>query len=73
VITVKQLNSTSVLLSWNVQEKNGVITYYQVTYYPVGQPSSMKVFNTTYTNATIIDLESGKEYHFQVKSMDFPP
>jgi hypothetical protein len=66
MIVAKSLSSSSVFLSWSVQEKNGVITHYQVTYYPVGQPSNMKAFNTTSTNATINGLEEGNEYYFQV-------
>ncbi|XP_031575474.1 ephrin type-B receptor 1-B-like isoform X2 [Actinia tenebrosa] len=68
VVTLKQLSSTSVFLSWEVEEKNGVITYYQVSYYPVDQPSNVKKFNTTSTNTTITGLETGKEYQFQVQA-----
>ncbi|XP_031575449.1 ephrin type-A receptor 7-like isoform X2 [Actinia tenebrosa] len=68
VVTVKQLSSTSVLLSWEVEEKNGVITYYQVSYYPVDHPSNVKKFNTTSTNASITGLETGKKYMFQVQA-----
>ncbi|KAK3735399.1 hypothetical protein QZH41_013394, partial [Actinostola sp. cb2023] len=66
ITVAKPVTSTSVFLSWSLQERNGIITYYQVSYYPVGQASSKRVFNTTGTNATINGLQQGREYYFKV-------
>ena len=67
MLKVKVLSPTSVLLSWTLQETNGVITFYQVTYYPVGEESSKKVWKTTNTSIIITGLIKENKYFFQVR------
>ncbi|XP_028518913.1 ephrin type-B receptor 2 isoform X2 [Exaiptasia diaphana] len=68
VLITRVMNSTSVLLSWTLKEPNGVITYYQIGYYPVGQKSNLKVFNKTQKSIIITGLTAGTEYFFQVRA-----
>lgn len=66
IIAAKSATPTSVFLRWKIDRPNGVIKYYQVSYYPVGHQARKKVFNTTHTNVTINGLKGGQEYVFQV-------
>ncbi|XP_020902227.1 ephrin type-B receptor 1-B [Exaiptasia diaphana] len=67
-MTAKVLNSTSVHLSWIVFAQNGLITYYQISYYPVGENKEIRVVNTTENSIIITGLEKETKYVFKVRA-----
>ncbi|XP_048581123.1 ephrin type-B receptor 1-B isoform X2 [Nematostella vectensis] len=68
VITDLRRDHAQVFLSWKLLESNGVITHFEVIYYPVNEPSKKRTVNTTLTNITVEGLREGTEYIFEVRA-----
>lgn len=56
----------AVVVSWILEEKNGVIKYYHVTYAREDDSSDNKSRNTQETELIFENLMAGKTYEFQV-------
>ena len=63
-MTVEQPEET-VVVSWTLKEKNGVIKEYRMTYVNEDDASEIKTLTTKKMEAQF-DLKAGKTYKFQV-------
>ena len=64
-VSVKQeVNTVSV--SWILEDKNGVIKRYSVTYVRADDSSDSRSLTTRQTKQDFEDLKDGKTYEFQV-------
>lgn len=70
-LRVEIISLSEIILRWNLKKKNGVITYYQVTYYEKNQKENVLklVKNTTKTSISITGLKPKKTYFLQVRNI----
>ena len=64
-LSVKQ-NEVTVLVSWTLQHKNGIIKNYEVTYVREDNYMDRRSIPTNKTKHEYQDLQAGKTYEFQV-------
>ena len=64
-LSVEQ-NEVTVLVSWTLQHKNGIIKNYEVTYVREDDYMDRKSIPTNKTKHEYKDLQAGKTYEFQV-------
>lgn len=64
-VSVEQTKAT-VLVSWKLEEKNGVIKSYHVKYVRKDDSSDTKTLTTKKMEQQFKDLKAGKTYEFQV-------
>ena len=69
MVTVKRIDSTSVIVSWTVDNEG--IHYFLVTYRKLADGSDERTINTTQTEIEITGLEPGVEYEFEVSVHSF--
>lgn len=69
IVTVQRLDSTSVRVSWKLNNGKKGIQYFLVTYHPVGRRSERLTKNTTKMELTVNGLEPDTEYEFVVSSI----
>ncbi|KXJ22590.1 Tyrosine-protein kinase receptor Tie-1 [Exaiptasia diaphana] len=62
------MSSTSLLVSWTLTEKNGIIIFYQISYYPVADESNKYLLNTSESSIAITGLTMGIEYYIKVRA-----
>ncbi|XP_028518731.1 ephrin type-B receptor 1-B-like isoform X2 [Exaiptasia diaphana] len=62
------MSSTSLLVSWTLTEKNGIIIFYQISYYPVADQSNKYLLNTSESSIAITGLTMGIEYYIKVRA-----
>lgn len=65
-VTIRRIDSTSVIVSWTLNNGNEGIHYYLVTYRKLSDGSDEHTINTTQTKIEITGLEPGVEYEFEV-------
>ncbi|XP_020600982.1 ephrin type-A receptor 4-like [Orbicella faveolata] len=65
-VTIRRTDSTSVIVSWTLNNGNEGIHYYLVTYRKLSDGSDEHTINTTQTKIEITGLEPGVEYEFEV-------
>ena len=66
-VYVKGLNQKdAVLVSWTLEEKNGIILNYHVTYIRADDMVDRRNVNTTQMSQRFEGLMAGKAYEFQV-------
>jgi len=64
-VSVKQPKDT-VVVSWKLEQKNGIIKGFHVTYIRADDSSATKTLITKKTEHQFGDLKAGKTYEFQV-------
>ncbi|XP_028518729.1 proto-oncogene tyrosine-protein kinase receptor Ret isoform X2 [Exaiptasia diaphana] len=62
------MSSTAVLVRWTLTEKNGIIIFYQISYYPVADELNKYLLNTTESSIAITGLTMGIEYYIKVRA-----
>lgn len=65
-VTIRRIDSTSVIVSWTLNSGNEGIHYFLVTYRKLSDGSDKHTINTTQTEIKITGLEPGVEYEFEV-------
>ena len=66
LVTVQRIDSTSVMVSWTLNNGNEGIEFFLVTYRKLKDGSDEKTINTTKTEILITGLEPDVEYEFVV-------
>lgn len=66
LVTVQRIDSTSVMVSWTLNNGNQGIEFFLVTYRKLKDGSDEKTINTTETEIKITGLEPDVEYEFVV-------
>ena len=64
-VSVEQTQDT-VLVSWELEQKNGIIQSYHVKYIKKDDSSDTKTVTTKKMEQQFKDLKAGKTYEFQV-------
>ena len=67
-VSVEQPND-AVVVSWKLEQKNGIIKGYHVTYIGTDDSSAIKTVITKKMEHQFGDLKAGKTYEFQVLSV----
>ena len=65
-VSVKQADVDIVSVSWILEDKNGVIRHYNVTYFRADDSSDSRSLTTRQMKQDFEDLKDGKTYEFQV-------
>ncbi|XP_048585722.1 ephrin type-A receptor 4 [Nematostella vectensis] len=67
IVSITERSPTEVFVQWKLEEPNGIITSYELTYHVAGEVDDAQSVKTNTTEA-IVEVKAKKEYEFKVRA-----